>query len=89
MKEFEDNNFTFDEKGGKLSKRVENTVGKGEIARYEQFLLFPQCFQKTCTAVRKNQGLFGKGLISNTKCDGLQFNVQEVKEQFNGTQKST
>ena len=24
----------------------ENTVGKGEIARYEQFLLFPQCFQK-------------------------------------------
>ena len=23
---------------------VENTVGKGEIARYEQFLLFPQCF---------------------------------------------
>ena len=34
------------------SKRVENTVGKGEIARYEQFLLFPQCFQKAwaCTA---------------------------------------
>ena len=30
-------------------KRVENTVGKGEIARYEQFLLFPQCFQKTCS----------------------------------------
>ena len=28
---------------------VENTVGKGEIARYEQFLLFPQCFQKTCS----------------------------------------
>ena len=29
-------------------KRVENTVGKGEINRYEQFLLFPQCFQKAC-----------------------------------------
>ena len=28
--------------------RVENIVGKGEIARYEQFLLFPQCFQKAC-----------------------------------------
>ena len=27
---------------------VENTVGKGEIARYEQFFLFPQCFQKAC-----------------------------------------
>ena len=23
-------------------------MGKGEIAHYEQFLLFPQCFQKTC-----------------------------------------
>ena len=32
----------------KLSKRVENSVGKGEIACYEQFLLFPQCFQKAC-----------------------------------------
>ena len=31
-------------------KQVENIVGKGEIAHYEQFLLFPQCFQKTCTA---------------------------------------
>ena len=25
-------------------KTLENTVGKGEIARYEQFLLFPRCF---------------------------------------------
>ena len=32
----------------KLSKQVENTVGKGEIACYEQFLLFQQCFQKAC-----------------------------------------
>ena len=32
----------------KLSIQVENSVGKGEIARYEQFLLFPQCFQKAC-----------------------------------------
>ena len=50
LKEFADDNFKFDENGRKLSKQVENTVGKGEIARYEQFLLFPQCFQKTCTA---------------------------------------
>ena len=26
-------------------KSFENTVGKGEIARNEQFLLFPQCFR--------------------------------------------
>ena len=47
-KQFEDDNFKFDEDNRKFSKRVENTVGKGEIARYEQFLLFPQCFQKAC-----------------------------------------
>ena len=48
LKEFADDNFRFDENGRKLSKRVENTVGKGEIARYEQFLLFPQCFRTAC-----------------------------------------
>ena len=32
----------------KLSKWVENAVGKGDIARYEQFLLCQQCFQKAC-----------------------------------------
>ena len=32
--------------GVQLSDWVENIVGKEEIARYEQFLLFPQCFQK-------------------------------------------
>ena len=25
-------------------KSIENTAGKGEIARHEQILLFPQCF---------------------------------------------
>ena len=47
IKKFADDNFKFDENGRKLSKWVAN-VGKGEIARYEQFLLFPQCFQKAC-----------------------------------------
>ena len=32
--------------GIQLSDLVENIVGKGEIACYEQFLLFSQCFQK-------------------------------------------
>ena len=39
--------FKFDENGEKFFKQVENTVGIGEIARFEQFLLFPQCFHKT------------------------------------------
>ena len=50
LRQFADDNFKFDENGGKFFKRVENTVGKGEIARYEQFPHFPQCFQKTYTA---------------------------------------
>ena len=50
-------NFKFDERGRKLVKRAENTVGKGEIARYEQFLLSLQCFQKTCTADTLKPGL--------------------------------
>ena len=41
LKEFADNNFKFDENGRMFFKWVENTVGKGEIARYDQFLLFP------------------------------------------------
>ena len=50
LKQIEDDIFklNFDENSRKFSKWVENTVGKGEIARYEQFLLFPQCFQKVC-----------------------------------------
>ena len=50
LKEFADDNFKFDENDEKFSKRIENAVGKGEIARNEQFLLFPQCFKNTCTA---------------------------------------
>ena len=50
LKEFADGNFNFDENGRKFFKQIEKNVGKGEIARYEQFLLFPQCFRKTYTA---------------------------------------
>ena len=50
LKEFAVGNFTHDENGRKFFKLEENTVGeKREIACYEQFLLFSQCFQKTCT----------------------------------------
>ena len=35
----------------------EKTLGKGEIAHYEQFLLFQQCFQKTCTTDTYKPGL--------------------------------
>ena len=42
LEDFADDNLKFEENGRKLFKPVENTVGIGEIARYEQFLLFPQ-----------------------------------------------
>ena len=58
LKEFAHDNFKLDENGRKFSKSVENTLGKGEIVHYKQFLLFPQCSQKTCTAV------FSKDLYS-------------------------
>ena len=45
-----------------ISKRVENTVGKGEIARYEQFFLFQRCFKWIL-----HQTLFGKGLTPDRK----------------------
>ena len=32
-------------------------MGKGQIACYEQFLFFPQLFQKTCTADTEKPGL--------------------------------
>ena len=50
MKEFANDNFKFHKNGRNFSKQVEDTVGKGEIARYKQFLFFPQCFQETCVA---------------------------------------
>ena len=48
LKQSADDNFEFDVNSRKFYKLVENTVGKAEIARYEQFLLFLQCFQKAC-----------------------------------------
>ena len=64
LKEFADDNFKFDGKNRKFSTRVENTLGKGEIAHCEKFLLFPQCFQKTCTAdTSKSELLLGRALL--------------------------
>ena len=50
LKEFADDNLNLMKKAESFPKQVENTMGKGEIGRYEQFLLFPPCFQQTCTA---------------------------------------
>ena len=46
LKEFKDDDFEFNENGRELSNQIENTVEKGKIARYKQFLLFPTVFSK-------------------------------------------
>ena len=53
LKEFADNNFKFNENGRKLSKQGENTVGKGEIARKEQFLLFAESKELYCRHIKR------------------------------------
>ena len=36
---------------------LENTVGKGENAGYQHFLIFPQCFQKTSFSASLKVGI--------------------------------
>ena len=47
--------------GRMFSKQVENTVGKGEIARHEQFLLFPVFSKDLYCGHIKTRACFGKG----------------------------
>ena len=63
LEEFADDNFEFDGNGGKFSKRVESTVGNGEIARFERFLLFHSVFKRFVQQTRKDYGLFWKGFF--------------------------
>ena len=46
LKKFAGDNSKFDEDSGKFAERVENTVGKGVIDHYEEFLHFPSVLQK-------------------------------------------
>ena len=62
LKEFVNDNLIVDENCSEFSIRVVNTVGKGEIARYERFLLFQRCFQKTSAADSlKTRACLGNG----------------------------
>ena len=62
LKQSADDNFQFDENSRKFSKQVENTVGKGQIARYEQFLLFHSVFKQLVSQGRQKVSLSGNGL---------------------------
>ena len=52
LKESADENFEFDENGRNFSSRVENTMGKGEIAKRINFSFSDSVFIK----IRENKG---------------------------------
>ena len=60
--EFAEDNFKFDENGRQLPKRIENTVGKGEIAPLRAISPFPTVFSRdfSCRQV-KTSACLGKG----------------------------
>ena len=64
LKEIADNSFKLSENGRKFFKWLENTDGKEEIARYEQFLLFSfsfSIFKRLSLQTRKTRACLGKG----------------------------
>ena len=61
MQEFAEDNSKFDENGRKFSKQVENTMGKGDIACNEKFLLFPLFFKALNCRHVKTRACLGKG----------------------------
>ena len=68
----------------KFSKRVENIVGKEEIARNEQFLLFPQCFQKSGTADTQKPGLIWervKSIFHTKSLLGLSISLEILSKK--------
>ena len=71
--------------GIKFSGRLENTVGKGEIAHKEQFLLFP-VFSKdlNCRHV-KTGGLFKKGLKNMRATMALDRSPESFSPKLNST----
>ena len=60
LREFADDNFKFEENGRKLSKRVENTVGKGEIT--SNFSFSHSVFKRLVSQGHQKVSLCGNGL---------------------------
>ena len=61
LKESADDNFKLGKNNRKLSKWVENTVGKGGIAHYKQFLLSPVFLKDLYCRPVKTRTCLGKG----------------------------
>ena len=61
-KDFADDNFEYDKDGRKLSKRVENTLGKEKLFVTSNFCFSHSVFKRLLLQTRKNKGLFGRVL---------------------------
>ena len=81
LKEFADNNFKFDKNGRKFSIWVENTVGKGEIARYVMYCLYEQL-----NLLPHNENTVGKGEIAHN--DNFSFSHSVFKRLVQETRKN-
>ena len=62
LKQSADDNFEFDVNSRKFSKLIENTVGKGEIARCEQISVFSSVFKRLVSQGHQKVSLGGNGL---------------------------
>ena len=60
MKEFADENFSFDETGRWFSKHVENTGGEKKLLVMSNFSFSPGVFKRLVLQTRTNQGFLGK-----------------------------
>ena len=52
-------------------------ITKDVIARYEQFLLFPQYFQKTCTSDKSKRGLVSDRVKVIVKARKVQIHIKK------------
>ena len=62
-------------------------MGKGEIAHYEQFLLFPQCFQKACFQGASKGVIVWEWVNVNLIYDGFQNFITKWKLHMNESRK--
>ena len=63
LKEFADDNFKFDENGRRLSKQVENIVGKAELLVTSNFSFSHTIFKTLVSQGRQKVSLCGNGLM--------------------------
>ena len=68
----------------KFFKRVENTVGKGDIARYEQFHLFSLLSKDLSDGHVKTRAFLGKGLCILANRQVISFLQRTAFEKHRG-----